>query len=306
LTPIQIGPSSWVLKFAIPGKGPAFTNSLISIGESGGVFISDPGVNNNDAIRFLSLFLESQNTSIKNIHSVFLTHSHHDHVGLASPLKEISNCSIFMSQADHISLEIMNNSVEMHVEESFEFHGPAELIPEVEFVSEGFVFEDSGTKWKVIETPGHTPGHLSLVNEAEKQILTGDAVLPTIFSGVGLSLYDSDKAVDDYLQTLALLSTADAYSVIPGHGNLFNDMQQRRNEITAHILRRALDVAFVNAQIQSADPKEIAPHLTWTSSWEQLLEQGWSASAFWQTKHYISFINQTEVAKIQNMLDSIP
>ncbi len=78
----------------------------------------------------------------------------------------------------------------------------------------GHVFDLGGRKLEVIETPGHTPGSICLLDKAHKLLFTGD----TTNSLVWLFLKDC-LPLDAYLKTLqAVRGRASEYeTVLPGH-----------------------------------------------------------------------------------------
>jgi hydroxyacylglutathione hydrolase len=86
---------------------------------------------------------------------ILVTHHHHDHTGGIEELKARYRCRIVAPDAE------------------------ADGIPEVdETVREGDSVRVGGLEARVIETPGHTAGHISYVLSAEKLVFVGD----TLFS----------------------------------------------------------------------------------------------------------------------------
>ncbi len=86
---------------------------------------------------------------------ILVTHHHHDHTGGIEELKERHGCRIVAPDAE------------------------ADGIPEVdETVREGDRVSVGALEARVIETPGHTSGHISYVFPAEKLAFVGD----TLFS----------------------------------------------------------------------------------------------------------------------------
>jgi hydroxyacylglutathione hydrolase len=86
---------------------------------------------------------------------ILVTHHHHDHTGGIEELKARYRCRIVAPDAE------------------------ADGIPEVdETVREGDSVRVGGLEARVIETPGHTAGHISYVLAAEKLVFVGD----TLFS----------------------------------------------------------------------------------------------------------------------------
>lgn len=74
----------------------------------------------------------------------------------------------------------------------------------------------AGTTWRVLHTPGHSPGGITLVHDASNTAIVGD----TLFAGsVGRSDFptsDPDALVRSIRDTLYALP--DDTRVLPGHG----------------------------------------------------------------------------------------
>jgi hydroxyacylglutathione hydrolase len=86
---------------------------------------------------------------------ILVTHHHHDHTGGIEELKENHRCRVVAPDAE------------------------ADGIPEVdETVREGNSVRVGGLTAQVLETPGHTAGHISYVFPADKLAFVGD----TLFS----------------------------------------------------------------------------------------------------------------------------
>jgi glyoxylase-like metal-dependent hydrolase (beta-lactamase superfamily II) len=86
-----------------------------------------------------------------------------------------------------------------------------ELLP----VKDGYVFDLGGRKLEVIESPGHTPGEIVLLDAANKAIFTGDNSNTLVW----LFLPNSEP-LEVYLQSLKKLQrrTGEFTTVYPGHG----------------------------------------------------------------------------------------
>src|SRR5207237_9390065 len=85
-------------------------------------------------------------------------------------------------------------------------------------------------KW----TPGHTDYHAVLVDEPERILFSGDHVLPRITSNVGLYPYSRDNPLGDFLDALRAVRTLPVTRVLPAHGDPFDDLPGRVDQILAH------------------------------------------------------------------------
>ena len=88
---------------------------------------------------------------------------------------------------------------------------------ELNFIEEGNVVRIGEDELQVLFTPGHSPGHISLYNSANKFVISGDV----LFEGsVGRTdLPGSDfKILEESIRTKLYTLPADTV-VYPGHGD---------------------------------------------------------------------------------------
>ena len=66
-----------------------------------------------------------------------------------------------------------------------------------------------GRRLRAVWTPGHTPGHLCLHEEAGNLLLTGDHVLPRISPNIGLQPHAAEPPLAAYLRSLEFVAAYD-------------------------------------------------------------------------------------------------
>jgi len=110
---------------------------------------------------------------------IFNTHHHNDHIGANLELKAVTQCQIIVAEADKYR------------------------IPEIDItVKEGDIFSLGNEKIKVIETPGHTIGHIVFYLENSNMLFCGD----TLFSmGCGRLFEGSAEQMWNSLQKIKAL-----------------------------------------------------------------------------------------------------
>lgn len=88
---------------------------------------------------------------------------------------------------------------------------PAQLLP----IADGYVFDLGGRRLEVIESPGHTPGEVLLLDAANKALFTGDNSNTLVW----LFLPNS-RPLEVYLQSLRKLQkrAGEFTTIYPGHG----------------------------------------------------------------------------------------
>ena len=134
----------------------------------------------------------------KEISAIFLTHGHFDHVGAVRELVANVECPVYLNECDLYMPSQMTA-------------GP---LYYTNTYGEGDFVEAAGLSFKVLHTPGHTPGSVCLM--CEHVIFSGD----TLFWG---SCGRTDlpggswTTIRTSLKRLADLSGD--YDVYPGHGD---------------------------------------------------------------------------------------
>jgi glyoxylase-like metal-dependent hydrolase (beta-lactamase superfamily II) len=162
--------------------------------------VIDPG---GDADRILAALAKEKLT----LSAIIDTHGHFDHIGANQPLQAATNAQIMIHQLDAPMLDDMVQSAAawgLKVESSPK---PDRLIDEGDVIAFGEL------ELKVLHTPGHTPGGISLY--ADSAVFVGD----TLFSG---SIGRTDFPGGDYntlinsIQT-KLFTLPDETTVYTGH-----------------------------------------------------------------------------------------
>jgi hydroxyacylglutathione hydrolase len=144
--------------------------------------------------------------------SIVHTHTHIDHVGATAPLSAWSGASPLIHEADRFlyrMLPVQAVLLGVPVPETCDVEGS---------LTDGFSLHAGNLELGVIHTPGHTPGSVSFVLNADegRVLFTGD----TLFRrGIGRTdLWGGDS--EEIMRSLRhrLLPFGDDTIVIPGHG----------------------------------------------------------------------------------------
>ena len=142
----------------------------------------------------------------KKIAAILLTHGHFDHVGAVRDIAAETDCSVYLCEHD-LSMPAQMTA------------GP---LYYTNLYAEGDFVELAGLSFKVLHTPGHTPGSVCLL--VDDVIFSGD----TLFAGscgrtdIGGSWTEIQKS----LKRLSLLEGD--FTVYPGHGESTTLAAERR------------------------------------------------------------------------------
>ena len=175
--------------------------------------VIDPG---DEADRILKIIARHK----LKIRAIVSTHTHIDHVGGLAALHRATGAPVLIHDAD---LGLYRN---LDVQAQWLGIPTPETLPIRDFVKEGDVLTWEGFLVRVLHTPGHTPGSISLVVESsqdkaqaapERRLIAGD----TLFQG---SIGRTDLPGGSYPQIIRsihekLLTLPDDIVVYPGHGD---------------------------------------------------------------------------------------
>jgi hydroxyacylglutathione hydrolase len=165
--------------------------------------VIDPGGDSEDILEAL----EHEGLVLKLIID---THGHFDHVDANQPLKTATGAQIAIHRADAQMLS------QPSPEALFFTGGNLKQSQADILLNEGDVLTFGEYKLKVLHTPGHTPGGISLVMENQPLVYVGD----TLFAGsIGRTDFPggSFEALIEGVRT-KLFPLGDHYIVYPGHG----------------------------------------------------------------------------------------
>ena len=161
----------------------------------------------------------------KKLDAIILTHSHSDHVGAAAKLRRLTGATVIASKADAPYIE----RTVKPLRDDYEF--PACEVDQP--VDDGDVIQIGNMAWKVILTPGHTPGSMCLFldpqfgtdKDGAPVLISGD----TLFYGsIGRTDFEGGSMPDMRASLKRLAVLPDQTVVLPGHGEQTTIGAERR------------------------------------------------------------------------------
>jgi hydroxyacylglutathione hydrolase len=166
--------------------------------------IIDPGFDSPNEAEQIVRYVDASTLKVKFIVN---THGHPDHTRGDRVLKRKYSVPICIHAYDAHCLTGLGKGI-----------APANILLE-----DKEVLKFGQTMLKVMHTPGHTPGGISLVGE--KLVFTGD----TLFAGgIGRTDFLEGSDHDMRLSLKKLLCLPDNYVVYPGHGGISTIGEEKR------------------------------------------------------------------------------
>jgi len=290
LPPVEeVRPGVWSIPVIFPNNPMRYTLAYLLLGD-GEAALVDPGWDSDEGWAALTHGMAQAGVAPSDITGIVVTHFHPDHMGMAARLRAASGAWLGMGEHEHLPSHWSGDAEDFAGADKAQFTAwgvPEQFLdevtfkagtwtgmtnieePEVHFV-DGAPLPIAGLDVRILATPGHTPGHICLVDEANQVILSGDHVLPRITPHVSLEAFGAQNPVADQLASLAAMSVGYGMEVLPAHEYRFMGLEERVAELRAHTLQRSAEVATVLASGAAHTVWDVAKELQWSRGFDSL------------------------------------
>lgn len=196
-------------------------NTYIIPAKQNKVFVVDPADNkiSGDGGKIAAYIKENK----LECSAIILTHSHFDHIlGIANLKSVFPNAKIAIHESE--IAELTGNGPGPMNEFLLNFFGMEDIIEQINLQPAADIplknnstldFADA-PDWKVIHTPGHSPGSICLYNKEDKLLISGDTIFD--YGGYGRTdMYGGDEVLIRKSIQMLKESIPAGTKVYPGH-----------------------------------------------------------------------------------------
>lgn len=163
--------------------------------------VIDPG---GDADKILKLIQEKD----FDLEYIILTHGHGDHIGAVEEIKNKTNANILIHKDDEYLIKDANKNL------SSMMSCPDVELEADKLLNDGEIIKLGELEIKVIHTPGHTPGGISL--KVDNMLFTGDTLFANSIGRTDFEGGSYDQIISSIKNKLLIYD--DSTKVFPGHG----------------------------------------------------------------------------------------
>ncbi len=252
---MEIVPGIHQLKLPFPLQPEQLAVNAYLIQGDKGCLLVDCGWNINQAFSAMERQLHEIGLGFENISLILITHFHPDHYGLAGRLVQVSKAKVALHQVEKDFIDSRYMNMEGLLDSTADIlraNGvPEKDLPRLQKASLGVrryvapvspevalqggeIIGQGQYQFEVVWTPGHSPGHVCLLERNKKILISGDHVLPATFPNVGLHSQSGPDPLPNYLRSLKAIEDLDVDLVLPAHEHVFSGLKPRVQEILHH------------------------------------------------------------------------
>jgi len=283
----DVAPGVFRIPLPLPNDGLRAVNVYV-VETDDGLVLVDAGWALQESRHLLSDGLKEIGGHLGDIRRFLVTHVHRDHYTQAVAIRRDFGSQVSLGTGERATLELVQQpgtGALTHQMTVLRRNGAAQLAATIEEFARAGVdaADDDRSDWDdpddwltpgplplaggrlldVVETPGHTTGHVVFHDLEASLLFAGDHVLPTITPSIGFEPIETKDPLGAFLRSLSLVRSRPDALLLPAHGPVAPSVHARVDELIAHHGTR-LDQVLAAMAGGATTAAEIAGILTWT------------------------------------------
>lgn len=247
-----------------------------------GLVLVDPGWATHDTEQALHAAIADIGYRMSDVTAIIATHGHWDHYTQALAIRRDHGSLLYLGALEKRSIDAFStlSGAYPRQAELLRAAGAPDLATVIEslplqphetgmtvdypdiWMNDGDVVELGDRTLSIHATPGHTRGHMVVVDAAAGVMFTGDHVLPRITPSTGFERDPDSGALGSFLSSLRVTLALPDMNMLPAHGPVAPSVHDRAFELLAHHAERLETIHELGANGRS--PYEIAKSMPWT------------------------------------------
>jgi glyoxylase-like metal-dependent hydrolase (beta-lactamase superfamily II) len=287
----EVVPGVHRIPLPLPNDGLRAVNVYAIEGSDGPVLI-DSGWAIADARTLLDNALKELGSEVKDVRRFLITHMHRDHYSQAIHLRREFGTRVSLGAEERWSLEVAGKprtadessqvrllrelgAADIANEMAQRMSGIPRDISDWELPDDWFTnneqIDANGRNLEVVETPGHTRGHVVFYDNDNSLLFAGDHVLPTITPSIGFEPALAQSPLASFLESLAIVRQRPDAMLLPAHGSVTASAHDRVDELVEHHNVR-LNAMHAALEWGCETAAQVAGKVTWTKRERTLAE----------------------------------
>ena len=227
---MQATESVHVLRVNVSQYSGAYSPNVFAVVDSGEAVLIDAGLPDDGSVSSRLEYLKT--IGEPRVELIIVTHHHFDHAGGAHRLREATGARIAMHpEAERLLRKTLRRPSRDDGPRERYIRRETAKISVDQALADGDAIRVGRLTLRVVDTPGHSAGHICLFLEEERVLFSGDNVL-----GLGTTAIppppDGDMA--RYVESLKKMKALDSALICPGHGPLVHQPQRKIQELIDH------------------------------------------------------------------------
>lgn len=269
------------------------TVNCYAVTSGSSITLVDPGWASPATERALSEALSNLGFALADVEQIVVTHTHWDHYTQAIALRDSYGTPVLVGEQERHTIDAFDTIAGMHPRqvELLRTCGAPELADSIkalefeeherdvpfgepdEWLKDGQQLSVGDRTLHVHHTPGHTRGHMIVIDPERNVMITGDHILPRITPSIGFERAPEELPLASFLESLTLVKSLPNTSMLPAHGQVTPFVHERVDALLAHHDARfgAVLSQVISGRHTAAD---VADALTWTRHEHALADLG--------------------------------